>query len=175
MKNSEFKIIITIFTLVFALGIFLGGFTLYNRFGIEEPLTDELVNIKGVKQVSVRKDKDYEIEINLQNISNFNESYKKILAISEIKLGKNNFDLILMDKPNVRLNEIFISLQPLIYEALAKNELVWLNDNLTIMAEEELIDYKLFVDEENLYIHLADGEFYVYKVIKRLPELETIS
>lgn len=175
MKNGEFKFIITILTLVFALGVFLGGFTLYNRLGIEKPLTDELAKIKGVEQVSVKKNKDYEIKIKLQNINSFNKSYQKILSTSQMKLGKNNFDLILMDNPNVKLNEISISLQPIIYEALAKNELVWLNDNLALMAEEESIDFKLFIDEGNLYIHLADGESYVYKVIKRLPEPETIS
>ncbi len=173
MKNNEFKIIITIFTLVFALGIFLGGFTLYNKWGLEGPLVEQLANIEGVEEVFINKDnKNYEISLELGKNDNFSEIYNKALAICETKLGVNNFDVFLIDNPNNKLNEIYIGLQPIIYESIAKNEFLWLDDSLKLMAGEETIDYELFIDDVNIYIKLSDKDYFIYKVLVRLPEVK---
>lgn len=167
MKNNEFKVMISILSLVIALAIFLAGFTLYNKLGIIEPLTNELESIKAVKEVNVIKENDYTIKVTLNQVNNFDEVYNDIKKIVEKKLNDKPYEIILVDYPNAKLNERYVSLQPAIYQALANHEFVWLNGEL---AKKTDITYTLLIDDNYLYIQLVDGDFYIYKVIKRTED-----
>ncbi len=173
MKNGEFRVIIAILTLLIALGLFLGGFTIYNRVGVEQPLTKELHMIEAVEKVDINKDKVYKIEVQLNRVENIQTVYQDLVKTIAAKLDKNEYELVLADQPNAKLNDLSAQLQPAIYQALANNQFLWLDEKLAEISGEAEITYSLFIDDKCVYIQLIDGDSYTYQVLTRPSAITT--
>lgn len=170
MKNSEFRVVIAILALVVMLGLLWGGFTLYNKLGIEEPLTKDLQAIEAISDVSITKNKIYVIEVKMGKVEDIQNVYGSLITTIESKLGEEDYKLVIIDKENKVLKDLYKKLQPAIYQALANNEFMWLDETLAKTFKDG-VSYNLFVDEKNLYIQLFNDDAYMYKVLPR-PSIE---
>ncbi|NLB89142.1 MAG: hypothetical protein GX790_07965 [Syntrophomonadaceae bacterium] len=167
MKNSEFRIAVAIIALITVFGLLWGGFTLYKKLRVEEPLTKGLREIKAVSSVSVTKDKVYVIEVKLDKVEDIQSVYQSLIKAIEGTLKENEYELVILDNENKVLKDLYKELQPVIYEGLANNGFVWLDETLAKTVKGDVIIYDLFVDEENLYIQLFNGDYYMYKILPR--------
>lgn len=171
MKNSEFRVAIAIIALITVFGLLWGGFTLYKKLAVEGPLAEGLKEIKAVSSVSIEKDKVYVIEVKLDQVEDLQSVYESLVTTIEDTLNENEYKLVIKDNGNQALKELYKKLQPLIYESLANNKFVWLDETLAKTVNDNVV-YKLFVDEENLYIQLIKDDSYMYKILPR-PSAKT--
>ncbi|HZK43607.1 MAG TPA: hypothetical protein VFC73_04895 [Syntrophomonadaceae bacterium] len=167
MKNGEFRLPIAILAFILILGLLLGSFTLYNKLGIVEPLSKKLYLIEAVDEVNIDKDKLYNIEIKLGKLNDVQKTYQEIITTIETKLDNDAYQLKILDNSNSKLDELLISLQPAIYEALASHQFIWLDEHLNSITEKMEVSHLLFVDDENLYIQLIDADSYIYSILER--------
>ena len=96
--------------------------------------------------------------------------YDSLITTIESKLGEEEYKLVIIDKENKVLKDWYKELQPAIYQALANNEFMWLDERLAKTFKDG-VRSNLFVDEKNLYIQLFNDDAYMYKVLPR-PSLE---
>lgn len=167
MKNGEFRLRIVLLSLLIVLGLLLTGFTIYTKKGIEEPLINDISALEGIQEVSINKNKVYIIEVQINQVASIENVYQSILKSITSKLADNEYELLLVDQPNAKLNELSAKLKPAIYQALANNEFLWLDKKLNdISAGEEVVSH-MFIDEKYLYIQLSDGDSYIYRIFNR--------
>jgi hypothetical protein len=174
-KNDEFRVIISIVALILALGIFLGGYKLYNVYGVEEPLKEAIAERDTVEAVQVSKDgKTYNINISLKKITNLQKEYLEIEKIICNKIEPGSFKLAVKGKSTQELDELQSSLKMALYEALANNRFVWLENEMASRIDHDRFSYRLYVDERHLYLQIEDGSGYWYEIFDRYrPETRT--
>jgi len=171
MPNKQFKILVFIITLILALGVFLGSYALYKKFGVEKPLLEQLSAVPAVERVSMEKEgKKYIFEIELKKIENIQEEYTEINQVISSRLEEGGYEIRIKGNGNEKLKEFFNELQPAIYEALAYDRYVWLEEEIARKSAENQINYKMFVDEKYLYLQLEDESKYIYKIFNRETE-----
>ncbi|MDD2509700.1 MAG: hypothetical protein PHG94_00990 [Syntrophomonas sp.] len=168
MKNNEFRVFISIAALILSLGVFLGAYNLYVKWGIEKPLKAELLVQEGVKKVEVNKgEKGYEIKVELKKVDNIQQSYVDISRVLNSRLNDGDYELKIGDQRNQDLQAFFNTLQPAIYEALADKCFIWLNELLAEKVAAQGMKHAMYIDKERLYLQIWDEQKYLYEVIER--------
>lgn len=173
--KSEFRIAISIITLILVLAISFSGFYLYKRLGINEPLQKKLQSIEGVDRVSLeQRGQTYNVSVHMKRVDNIQQAYQEINQAVSDSLPKHNYSLTLTDEPNHKLESFMQHMQPAIYESLSNNRFIWLDEEIARRTAEQGVSYKLFVDQEKLFIQLEDKDAYIYQVIDRSTETKAI-
>jgi len=176
MKNKEFRVLFTIVSLILTLGILLGGYSLYKKFGVQEPVIKQLCSNKAIEKASIeKKNQQHLIKIELKKVENIQKQYAEVENIINSKFEPDDYELIIIGKQNKDLEQLFDQLQPAIYEALASNRYLWLSNEIKRQTDEKHMAYRMFVDERYLYIQIEDGDSYIYKIINRNIETQDIS
>lgn len=167
-KKADFNVVTAVAALVIVLIISFSSYYLYKRFGVDAPLEKKIEALEVVENSKATRLKDgYEIDINMKQVANLQEAYNSIdRAVKESLPGKK-YSLHLTDKPNQPLQDFMQHMQPAIFESLASNRFIWLDQELLSRTREAGLQYKLFVDQEHLYLQVEDGENYIYQVIDR--------
>ena len=166
MKNTDFKTALTLVIFAISLGLFLGGYQLYGKYFTVEPLKQELQSRPAIAEVYMGKmDGQYRIELSLRQVDNLQEEYMAIRGILDDSLQKTPYKLTLTDTAGEKLRGAYVQLQPAIYEAVAENRYVWLDQTLKEYTAQQGISYHIYVDEDFLYLHLAAENDNLYRVI----------
>lgn len=170
-KNSEFRIAVGLLTLLLTLGILFGGYSVFTVYGIEKPAEKSLTSVEYVSAVSIEKENNiYNIRVKLEPVENLQKTYSNLQQAASQRLAADSYILHITDNRNQRLDQLYTELQPGVQQALARHEFVWLDSELRQKTDELGIEYQLMVDENNIYIHLTDGNFYLYEIVAR-PDL----
>ncbi|QGT99643.1 hypothetical protein SYNTR_1050 [Candidatus Syntrophocurvum alkaliphilum] len=167
MQNKpQFRIIIALISLVVVLGLLFGGYNLYNTIGVHNPVKGELSEIPEIQDVKIEKvDRKDVFKIQLGKTTNLKKVYTDTTKVLNSKYDPENYELIILDNSNNELEKAYDNLHLAIYEAIANNQFLWLDKQLE--EKQKNYDYKLFVDEENLYLQLEQENYYIYKVLDR--------
>lgn len=167
-KKTDFNVVTAVAALVIVLIISFSAYYLYKRFGIDAPLEKKIEALEGVEESRASRLRDgYEIEINMKKVANLQEAYTSIDRTVKDSLPGKKYFLHLNDKPNQPLQEFMQHLQPAVFESLAANRFIWLDQELSRRSQEAGFKYKLFVDKEHLYLQIEDGDDYLYQIIDR--------
>ncbi|MGR6835695.1 hypothetical protein [Syntrophomonas erecta] len=170
-KNNDFKVIVALLALFMVLAVLLGGYRLYNVFGVEKPLINELSELPSVSHVDISQvNKEYQVQVSLAEVDDLQGQYLNIDTIIKERLGNKPYTLDIKDRPNSKLNRLHAYLQPAIYQALANHEFVWLDQHLAQVVKGEDVKYRMFVDKDRLYLQLNDKENYLYVIAWRESE-----
>lgn len=176
MKTPDFRITLTIIVFFVALGILLGGNQGYQRYLVNQPLEQKLAVQPGIESADVdRVDGEVQITVHLRDVDNLQEEYIAIEKVLEDSLNKRPFRLVIADNSNDRLKMAFIRLQPAVYEAMASDRYVWLDESVKSYANQSGMNYRLYVDDRYVYIHLSDNGANLYRVIERQNKVQKIS
>ncbi|MEN6326888.1 MAG: hypothetical protein ABFD18_11865 [Syntrophomonas sp.] len=168
MKKNEFRVLIAILALILSLGALLAAFYLYKEWGIKEPIVNEIKTIESVHDVKIEeKGQKYEIQVHLNKASDIQKPYQVIVEKVEASLAPEDYQLIIKDQRNARLQTMFNDLQPAIYEALANNQFIWLDEEIAKQLQKTNMKHRIFIDEEHLYLQIIDGNSYLYEIINR--------
>jgi hypothetical protein len=167
MKKSDFRTAISLLVFACTLGILLGGYQLYTKYGMVNPVEKQLKarpTIAGVEMS--KKDGQYQITLQLHEVENLQSEYLAIQEILDKNLKPGGYELIIRDPDNYALQEAYLYLQPAIYEAAATNRYVWLDETVSRYALDAGINYRLYVDDRYIYLQLAEGGNSLYRVIQ---------
>lgn len=167
MKKSDFKTAISLAVFVISLAILMGGYQLYTKYMIINPVIQQLEARPAIANVELsRVEGQFEVAVQLQEVDNLQQEYQAIQEALDNTLKKGAYKLIITDPQDEMLQQAYLHLQPAIYEAAANHSFVWLDQTLGQYAVENGISYHLYVDDRYLYLHLADGENSMYRVIE---------
>lgn len=168
MKNGQMKIVLVLVVLGATLGtlIFIQNFYV-NRF-VERPVEKALQEVKFVDSVMVKKDDSiYQFTVKIKKAGNVQYEYTKVDSVIKENIKGKEYQLQLTDNRNEKLANELEYLELSIYEAMAKDNYIWLDEIFRETARQDQIGYKLFIDEQRLYIQLVDQEHFLYEVIER--------
>lgn len=167
-KKGDFRVAISVLGLILVLGVSFTSYYLYKRIGIDKPLERKIAALEGVQssQISKRND-DYLIEVRLKKVDNLQEAYNSISRCVEDSLGGQSYTLRISDRPNEKLQEFVQHMQPAIFETLDSSKFIWLDQETARRTSEAGLQYKLFIDQQRLYLQIMDADYYIYQVVER--------
>ncbi len=164
MKNSEFKIITAVISLIVTLAILLGGYNLYNKYLVENPLSVQLTTLPTVKRAKVTNvDKEYLIKLQLEQVDNIQDSYTQIESTIKSKIKNDKYKIEIQDTGSKELSHFYNELQPVLYQGLSGQQYLWLDEEIKERSNGKGIESQLYVDEKRVYLQLEDADSYLYK------------
>jgi len=167
MKKSDFKTAISLLVFVISLAVLMGGYQLYMKYVIVGPLKQQLETRPAIANAAIsRNEGQFEVAVQLQGVDNLQEEYQAIQEIIKDILKEGSYELHLTNPLDEELQKSYLHLQPAIYEAAANHSYVWLDKTLSQYTVENGLAYHLYVDDRYLYLHLADGDNEMYRIIE---------
>ena len=164
MKNSEFKIITAAISLFVTLTILLGGYSLYNKYLVEKPLTTQLAGLPTVKSTKITKvDSEYLIQVQLKQVDNIQDSYNQIESTINRKIKNDKYKIEIQDASSKELGHFYYELQPLLYQGLSGQQYLWLDEQIKERSINKGIESQLYVDDKRVYLQLKAADSYLYK------------
>lgn len=169
-NTKDFNYIKAILALIIVLGLIWGGYQAYQKLIIKGPLKENIMELSEVEEVQINKAETI-IEVKMKKVNNFKEKYLNIEDIL-YQNKQENFKLQIKDKSNEKLNNYYQEIELIVYEAIAKNNYLWLEKLIKNKAQQYDLQIDIFLDENNLYLQAFDNENYLYKVFPR-PKVTT--
>jgi len=161
--------IIVIVALLSFFCVFLGQF-IYNKYYLLNPLEKQLQSLPQVQQVIIEKTEESVVKVSLTKVSNLASSYQKIEKIVKKKIGKKA-KIEIRGQPNDNLKEIERQMSFSLQEAALLGNYAHMDKKLQEIAQKnKLSKWKVYLDQENIYIQLFDGNNYLYEVVPRRGE-----
>lgn len=170
MRKLETRIMAAAVSIAVTLAVLLAGYTFYNKFIIQEPLINALSDTLSVNEVRVEKENSkYQITVALDKVDNLQSEFAKLDEIAAFHLASREYDLQVSDARDKQLTDFYAQLQPFIYEALAKDNYIWLNEEITTQIENKYrdVDFQFFIDAEMIYLQFDNGQETLYEIIPR--------
>jgi hypothetical protein len=164
-KGLKINIIVMVIGIVL-LSYFIGQYLL-KTYSIDKPLQEELLKIEEIEKIElVENDGKKDIIVFFKPGINLFQTYKKIAEISTERLGDRQGRIIIENETDRYLTDLYYKLHYALYEGLATHEFVNMEHNVReIIADYDLDDYKLWIDNEAVYLQLAEGNNSFYKRI----------
>ncbi|MFW5981515.1 MAG: hypothetical protein ACOCRU_02950 [bacterium] len=167
MEFKGFKLNIIAIVIVLTLAVFFAGRYYYQVYNLERPLKDEVLAIEAVNDISLieRQGKiDFLVELNPGK--DFYQTYQEIDLIMKEKLANNRGNILFENDNNEEFEEIYYLLQYALYEGVNNRNFVVMEERISdITLENDIENYKLWVDEEAVYLQLNDEHSSYYKRI----------
>lgn len=171
MEKMKGKIIKGVVTAIITFLMLLAGYTAYNNFVVQKPLLRAINDLPSVKGAVIEKDHHhYQIKVELGKVGNLQEEFTELDRIIADNMGGRQYELTISGSGEEHLQEFVQSFQPFIYEALAKDNYIWLNEEIKqrIAASDYApIDYRFFIDNERIYLQFDNGRAQLYEIIPR--------
>lgn len=170
MDKPVKRIITAAISLLITCALLLGGYSFYNNYIVQRPLLQALNDIAGVKEVQLVQVNDkYQITVALDQAGNLQNVYVKLDETAAFYLANKEFELKVTDNRNSQLTDIYNQLQPYIYEALAKDNYIWLNEEIGRQITENCPDakYEFNIDADRIYLQFNQEQKNLYAIIPR--------
>lgn len=154
---------------------FLSGFLLlgalqwlFTHFSYQEPLSRALRANEAVRSFTLQKQKGtFKIAVELKKVDDFPATYRELKNSVQEVLGRRPFILEIKDQRSEELEKAFYYSQFALYEAQVRGNY----REMARFIEEQaaLVGAKavLSLDEENIYLYMERGEYYLYTVVPR--------
>lgn len=164
-KGIKFNIVILI--IIIMIGVFFGGQYLYKIYNIDQPVKKEILEIEGIDNVSiVEKNGQIDILVSLKSGIDFFQVYHKIEEIMIEKLGEQKGIIKVDNEKSKELEEEYYKLHFAIYEGISTREFVKMKESIDqIVNKINLDNYKLWIDNQAVYIQLDNNNNSLYKRI----------
>ncbi|MBE3591394.1 MAG: hypothetical protein IMW84_00350 [Thermoanaerobacter sp.] len=164
LKGIRWQIVLITFVVV--LGFLFASFQLYQNKILPDKISKDVSTVKFVKMVNISIDNnEYIIRVRLGEVENLMETYKEI----ENKVNKYpaKINVLLIDNPNVKLNNVYYNSQFSIYEGIQKGDYMKMYDAIKEISSKNSVISYIYIDKQNIYLDLRDGSHYLYKIIPR--------
>ncbi|MEG6615687.1 hypothetical protein V6C27_04500 [Peptococcaceae bacterium 1198_IL3148] len=156
MEWRGLRIPIIILALLIGLILFFGGQFLYNKYNIEKPLEELIMENKSVQQVTIDEKADITvIEIKLKDEGiNSAELYQEIYFEASKVLKNQSFRISFVDNPDQQLYQLWQRSQYYIHQAIMQGNFPEMVDNIEKMATEAQVNAEVYVSGDNIFIQL---------------------
>jgi len=168
MQWHGLRIPVILLALVAGLVVFFGARWLYNKFSLEEPLAGALKASPAVQSFEIEKGRTaIRIIVHLAPTANLKETYHELYRQAQSVLGRQRFEIKIVDNRDEKLNRVFYSGQFAVYEAIKRGNYREMIKELEAEAAKAGATAAVFLDQENIYVQLQDNEHYLYEIIPR--------
>jgi len=168
MKIDELRIAVVLLAMILTVVALFGGYKVYNVYGVEKPVKEQLSALPPVSSVSIDKNKNgYDIEVQLGAVENLQSAYTGIENVLNQRFDNGDYKLNIIDNRNEKLELFYLQIQPAVQQTAAKSEFVWLDGYLDAKCREMGLKHNLMIDEKNIYVHISDGPYNLYDIVAR--------
>lgn len=168
MEKGNIKIVTVLIVLGISLGLLLGVQKYYNNSFVKEPVKQSLEQLSFVESVDASQVNGiYDYRVQIKKYGNVQYEYQKVDELIAADLEGKEYQFTLLDHRSPKLQKDLEDLQLSIYEAMAKNNYLWLDEIFRQKAAANGFSYKLYIDDERLYIQLKDQDAFLYEIIER--------
>ncbi|MDK2901489.1 hypothetical protein H0A61_02580 [Koleobacter methoxysyntrophicus] len=168
LKNINFKLVIII--LIITLLLLFSIKYIYKKYNVEEPLKGILEKDERIQGYKIeKKGTKYEIIITLNNnFEDLDYVYREINNNISRIIKRENFKIELEGVENKKLKDAYYLLHFSLYENIEKGNFTQMyKDLVEISTEMNINEYKITIDNENIYLQLRDNDNSLYRVINR--------
>lgn len=167
-KKNDFKILLFITALLITFGLALGGNFLHSRYNIEKPLLTQINQLSSVKESSMEKKENiYILRVSLEQVENLQEEFRQLDELARDKLGEGKYQILIEGSDSLELEQVYYQIQPVVYQALANNQYVWMKEQIELIADRDGLEYKMYIDQKHVYLQFNNGDKYQYYIIDR--------
>lgn len=164
--NIKMVIIILVITVVLLLSIKY----IYNWYNLKAPLESFLGADQRIQNFALDRSKDV-LTITLVLNNNFNElseTYNDIEAKLNDILKNKKYILQIKGLENENLLQVYYNMHFSLHENITKNNFIKLNDDINELASKfNISDYKIEIDEKNVYFMIRQNDNGLYKIFGR--------
>ncbi|MGI6485221.1 MAG: hypothetical protein ACOX15_02565 [Tepidanaerobacteraceae bacterium] len=154
--------------MLISLLILLAGQYVFTKYKIEDALLNRLQQVEYVDKVDIKQDAGiFNVNISFKHIDNFKDAYEKVREIVNKSLGKRSFKINIDNNPDRLLTHIFNKrIQFVIYEAINTGKYDEMRAKLEEIRAEFPVEINVFIDRNNLYLHLEHDEHRLYHIVE---------
>ncbi|NPV92271.1 MAG: hypothetical protein HPY50_16020 [Firmicutes bacterium] len=155
--------------LTLTVGLLMGANSFYHRAYIDTPMKRIMDAHPEVKSWSLDKEgKQNTLTVKLGTVDNLLETCTIIQKEVEPYLGKDGWQMRVTDERSDDLEQVFYSMQYVVYEALTQGNFTFLADTLKREAARAGLDSSaIYVNSYNLYIQMKKDGVSLYEVLPR--------
>lgn len=155
------------FTLL-ALAMLFIGQDLYDRYGVEKPLNQAIASVAQGASVQYRKDGPRTVvEVSQAKLVDLGDSYRHILKVSRERFGQN-VRVQIGDQPDIEVEKVWAELQFPVYQGIATGNYTEMKKQADgLIGNPGNVSAKLSMDNENVYVQIEKGDYYIYRVVPR--------
>ena len=174
MRSNELKVAIFLLALLLSFGLLLGGQKLYNSNLLEKPVINDLLKLNYVEKVTITKEAGvYQDAVQIKQAGNIKTEYKEIDSRIKTKIRGKQYKLELLDTRTQTLENELQKMELGIYEAIAKNNYLSLDQRFAVLAAQDHFDYRLQIDEKRLYLQITSGDQFLYQIFPRSEAVDS--
>lgn len=175
MEKNKINISLVIGIVIASFIMIIGAQFLYTRYYVNAPLIHSLNKVHAVNSASLVEEKNKIIvQVNLGAVGNLPQSYQTISQLVKEKMGPDT-EIRIISKPNSRLEEIKDKMDFSLQEAGSIGNYAQMYTRVEEIAKDNgLEDWNLYLDQDNIYLHLGDKNYYIYEVVPRRSEKNNV-
>jgi hypothetical protein len=164
--HLKWPVVILAFLLTFA-SIYAINYWRQQRL-IKEPLKEALLEIEAVKDVNIKNNKqNTEVLITLNKVGDLSKTYNSLEEVLLLTYAENSFKITLIDKRDTYLESLYGKIQFALMEGERLGNYTEMSKEISRLLEQEqdLEDYRLWVDQKRIYLQLSAKDNFLYEVI----------
>lgn len=171
MPLQNIRLTTVVIAMIITLGLLLGSQNLYERYIVNEELTQEIEKVVNLEEIKIaKKEKPPTVYLRTSQIKDLQADYQKLEKIVHQQLGPE-YQIILLDQRTPKLQALYEECQFPIYEAISMGNFQRMYQTLRKKAEGAHVNYRISVDLYNIYVQFQDRKGYLYEIIPRYPRL----
>lgn len=164
LKGLKWQVVII--TIVVVLSLLLGGFNLYQNTILPVKISKDLSTVKYVESSKVEiGNNGYVANIKLDKTDNILKTYEDIQK--SISKYSANIKIKIIDNTDSKLNNIYYKDQFAIYQAIQNGDYINMSDIIYRNGKSQGVKSFIYIDVNNVYLSIIDGQHYLYKIIPR--------
>lgn len=165
--NLKWPVVILAFLLTFA-SIYGLNYWRQQRL-VKEPLKEALLKIDAVKDININNSKQQytEVLITIDKVEDLSKTYQEIEEALFLTYPENSVKIALIDKRNAYLETVFEKVHFALMEGERLGNYTEMSQKIDQLLEQEkeLENYRLRVDQKNIYVQLETKNNFLYEVI----------
>lgn len=167
---SRVRLVPIFIVAIFVLSVLFGGWQAYQHFNLLNPLKRNLQQVAGVQTVNISTGSPDVVQVQLgpfDKLKNgdLQQTYHDISKQIENRLGAD-VSLRISDSHEGTLTQTFeSSFEFYIQEGIAKQTYTQMVSQVHALAKKEGINARMTMDSQDIYVQLAKGKSYLYRVI----------
>jgi len=148
--------------------LIFGGHFFIQKYFVNEPISEYLGSYSDVKGFEIVDNSGKtQVKVVLEPVSNIAETYRDLELELQARLGPNT-ELVVTGSSSQRLDDLYYEFHFALYEAVQKGNFSEMHlEAERLFAGTEGATYRLFVDEERIYLQLSQEPSYLYKIVSR--------
>jgi|SRR5690606_23768304 len=164
-----YKLHVVLIAFVVCLGTALGVQRLVYGQRVVEPLERAFAAIPGVVEVVLEpRGGETDIVLHVEPGAELPRVYREAEAAARARLGDRLGKIVLADQRTPALVDAFYKMHLTLHEGAATGRFTEMAEQLDAMAAElSLTDYRVFVDDERVYVLLVSDDGYLYETVAR--------